>query len=136
MTIEKHTPAGTDISIWAETANINYFLQTALTPDSQTGVVNKTSAVKAHTRRRYAGDTSPSNVSGHSREFMFDPGRRNGAALPGEPFILDDGTEKRRFSFQGNVMDLHAFLKGDAKMDFTFYSPSAAYEIAKKENEG
>jgi hypothetical protein len=43
------------------------------------------------------------------------PGRKVGNALPGEPFILDDGTEKRQFTFAGNVVDLHAFLTSDVK---------------------
>lgn len=130
MAAQKMVPDGTDIAIYGEPANINYFIKTALTPVSEGAVVNKNSNVKAHTRRKYATDTSPSNVSASSRDYMYDPGRRNGGALPGKPFILDDGTERRQFHFTGSVMDLHAWLVGDAKMDLRLFSPSASYDIA------
>ena len=92
-------------------------------------VVNKTANVSSFTRRRYPGDPAPSNVGATTREYLYDPGRRNGAATPGSPFILDDGVEKRSFTFTGPFTDLHAFLVGDAAMDLTVYSPSASYEI-------
>ena len=101
MTTKKFSPAGFDLAIYGEEANINYFLTTPLVPDSQEGIVNKTSNVKAHTRRRYVGDTTPSNVSGGDRVYMYDPGRIRLNVLPGDPFILDDGTEKRQFTFTG-----------------------------------
>ena len=126
-------PAGSDIAIFGNPANINYFITTTLTPVSEGAVVNKTSSVSAHTRRRYATDTTPVNVSGGDRKYLYDPGRRNGAAVPGNPFILDDGTEKRQFHYTGNFIDLHAFFVGEAKMALTLYSQSAAYDIAKAE---
>ena len=133
MASQKMVPAGTDIAIYGEPANINYFLNTDLTPVSETGAVDKTTTVKSHTRRRYATDSSPVNVSGSSREFLYDPGRRNGSAIPGNPFILDDGTERRQFHYTGTLMDLHAFIKGDASMDLVLFSQSAAYDIAAAE---
>ena len=129
MAIQKHVYDAEGNGIYAETANINYFLKTALEPASSEGVVNKTASVKAHTRRRYPGDPTPSNIPVSSREYLFDPGRRNGNATPGSPFILDDGVEKRAFTFTGPFTDLHAFLVGDAKMDFRVFSPSASYDI-------
>ena len=129
MTIQKHVFDLEGDAIYAETANINYFLKTALTPASAEGVVNKTANVSAFTRRRYPGDPEPSNVSASDREFLYDPGRRNGNATPGQPFILDDGVEKRSFTFTGPFTNLHAFLVGDAKMDFRVFSPSASYDI-------
>ena len=133
MAAQKMVPDGTDIAIYGNPANINYFLNTDLTPVSQTGAVDKQTSVKAHTRRKYATDAAPSNVSASTREYLYDPGRRNGAAVPGNPFILDDGTEKRQFSYTGSFMDLHAFIKGDASMNLTLYSQSAAYEITAAE---
>ena len=130
MSAQKHTYGDGPGAIYGETANINYFLKTALVPDSADGVQNKTAAVKAHTRRKYVGDSTPANVSASSREYLFDPGRRNGGAIPGNPMILDDGVERRQFHYTGNFVDLHAFLVGDAKMALTLYSQSAAYEIA------
>jgi len=131
MAIQKMIPAGSDVAIYGEPDNINYFLNSDLVPASAGAVVNKEAIVGSSTRRKYAGDPAPSNVKSHTREFLYDPGRRNGAAVPGKPFILDDGIEKRQFSFTGNFVDLHAFFVGDAKMALTLYSPSAAYSIAK-----
>lgn len=129
MTIQKHDYDAKGNAIYAETANINYFLKTPLSPASAEGVVNKTANVSAFTRRRYPGDPEPSNVSASTREFLYDPGRRNGNATPGKPFILDDGVERRSFTFTGPFTDLHAFLVGDAKMSFRVFSPSASYDI-------
>lgn len=134
MAYKKMIPTGTELAIYGEPANINYFITTPLVPVSEGEVVNKTSAVSASTRRRYAGDTSPINVSGSTREYLYDPGRRNGAAVPGNPFILDDGTEKRAFHYSGTVLDLHAWLVGEAAMDLVLFSQSAAYDIKKKED--
>lgn len=133
MAIQKHVYDADGNGIYAETANINYFLKTALAPASAAGVTNKTASVSAFTRRRYPGDPEPSNVSASSREFLYDPGRRNGNATPGQPFILDDGVEKRSFTFTGPFTSLHAFLVGDAKMDFRVFSPSASYDITAVE---
>lgn len=134
MSIQKHVyDAITGNAIYAETANINYFLKTELAPASAAGAQNKTTSVKAHTRRRYPGDPTPANVSLSNREFLYDPGRRNGSATPGSPFILDDGAEKRSFTYTGPFTDLHAFLVGDAAMAFKCYSPSARYDIAPVE---
>lgn len=129
MITKMTTPAG-DNTIIGEPANINYFLNTALSPDTEGAVVNKQATVKAHTRRSYYNDDTPANVSSATRTFLFDPGRRNGSALPGNPFILDDGVERRQFSYTGNFIDLHAFFVGEAKMPLTLYSQSAAYSIA------
>ena len=70
---------------------------------------------------------------GAAASFLYDPGRRNGSAIPGNPFILDDGTERRQFHYTGTLMDLHAFIKGDASMDLVLFSQSAAYDIAAAE---
>ena len=129
----KMTPAGKNFSIYGEPANINYFISSTLEPDSASGVVNKTSTVKAHTRRRYVGDTSPINVSGSTREFMYDPGRKVGNALPGFAFILNDGIEKRQFTLQGDVMDLHAWLLSEINNDTKLYTQGASYELKATE---
>jgi len=129
MAIQKHIYDEDNNAIYAETANINYFLKTPLEPASSEGVVNKEASVTAFSRRKYPGDSTPSNVSASTRTYLYDPGRRNGNATPGDPFILDDGVEKRSFTFTGPFTSLHAFLVGDAKMDFTVFSPSASYRI-------
>ena len=131
MTTQKFTPDGFELAIYAEEANINYFLTTPLTPASVGAVVSKTATVKASTRRQYVGDPTPVNVSGGERVYMYDPGRKVGNALPGEPFILDDGTEKRQMTFSGNVVDLHAFLLSDVKEETKLYTTGARYVIPK-----
>lgn len=130
MAITKHSLPSSDAAIYAETANLNYFLAEALEPDVSTGIVNVQSSVSAFTRRRYATDPTPINVTSHQREFLIDPGRRNGAATPGKEMILDDGVEKRVFTYTGPWMDVHAFLTGALKGGTTkCYSESARYDI-------
>lgn len=131
MTTVKMIPASHDIAIYGEPDNINYFVKTDLVAASEDSVENKTSKVKRHTRRRYVGDDAPINIPEHDREYLFDPGRRNGGGLPGQIFILDDGTERRQFHFTGNVMDLHAYMVAEAAMDLTLISPSASYNITE-----
>ena len=131
MTIQKFVPDGFELAIYAEEPNINYFLTTPMTPASVGAVVSKTASVKASTRRQYVGDPTPVNVSASERVYMYDPGRKVGNALPGEPFILDDGTEKRQFTFSGNVVDLHAFLLSDVKEETKLYTTGARYVIPK-----
>ena len=130
MTRKKHTIDGFELAIIGETDNINFFLNTALTPDSETAVVNKTSTKKAHTRRRYVGDVTPSNVSSHEYVFMVDPGRIDLQTLPGKPFILQAGGERRQFTYVGNVVDLHAFLVSDVKVETKLYTQGPPYVIA------
>ena len=134
--IQQHTIQDGKAAIYGETANINYFLKTPLEADSDAGVVNISQTVKAHTRRRYKGDTSASNVSGHSRVTMYDPGRRNGAATPGKNMLLTDGTQRRAFTYVGPWTQVHAFLVGDAKMDLMAYSESARYDIKAAGEQG
>ncbi len=129
MTIQKHSFDQVGGAIYAETDNINYFLTTDLVPDTEGGAEVRQATVKSFTRRRYKGDSSSSNVSSSTRTYLYDPGRRNGGATPGKPFILDDGTEKREFTFTGPFVNLHAFLVGDLSKDVTLYSPSASYVI-------
>lgn len=128
-TIQKCTPTGADFSIYCIPDNFNYFVKTDVVPDSEEGIVNKSSNVKSHSRRQYAGDIITINVAAHSREYMYDPGRKVGSALPGFSFILDDGTEKRQFTLDGDVKDLHAYLVGDLKAETKLYTQGARYVI-------
>ena len=131
MSAQKFSLDGTDTAIWAEPANLNYFLKTTLTPDSAAGVTNVQTTVKAHTRRQYVGDTTLVNVSSHAMEYMRDPGRKSGSALPGKPFVVTDGIEKRQMRYSGDFMDVHAMFVGDAKFAIDLYSASGTrYSIA------
>ena len=130
MAIQKHTLGDGPAAIYGETDNINYFLATDLEADASDGVTNQQSSVSSFSRRRYAGDSTPINVTAHQREYMVDPGRRNGSATPGKEMLLDDGVEKRAFTYVGPWMDVHAFLVTGLKPGTTkCYSESARCDI-------
>ena len=130
MTKKKHSIDGKNLAIIGETENINFFVKTELTPDSASAVVNKTATKKAHQRRKYVGDPAPSSVVSHTVEFMVDPGRIDLQTLPGKSFRLVGGGENRQFTYVGDVMDLHAYLVGDAAMELKLYTTGAPYVIA------
>jgi len=139
MAILPHTvevPAGQPVVIYAEPANINYFINGSLTPDSAEGVTNSQVAVKSHTRSQYPGDDSKMNVSGSNREFLKDPTRKSGNALPGKSFVLAafnaEGvmTEKRQFTYKGRWIDLHAFLSAEVSFKtFAYNNTGARYSL-------
>ena len=133
MTIQRHTLPGGEAAIYGETANINFFVNTELEADAVGAVVNRQSTVRAHSRRRFPGDNTPTNVSAHQREWLQDPGRRNGAATPGKDMVLVAGDERRAFTYTGPWMDVHAWLVGDAAAETIAYSESARYDIAAAE---
>lgn len=137
MATQEFLCTGTETSIWAEAANLNFFLKTPATPVTSSGRVNKTAAVKAHTRRQYPGDTSTSSVSSTMREYMFDPGRKLGRALPGKSFVCvgelgQGGAEiRRQFTYDGRWEDVVAYFGAGAKMLLHLYSPAGVrYEVA------
>jgi len=129
MTVQKFSITGG--AIWAEPDNLNYFLNTPVQPDSAGGVTNEEVSVKEYKRRRYSGDPTPYNVPAQTRTILVDPGRKSGNALPGSPFICDDGVEKRQFRYTGAWVNVHAFFTGDAAMEFKLYSATGTrYMIA------
>ena len=133
MTIQKHTIQGGAAAIYGETDNINYFVVEQLTPDSATEVTNVQQSVKTHTRRRFPGDANPSQVPGHPRTVLVDPGRRNGSATPGQQMILVAGGERRQFTYTGPWMQVHSWLVGNVPRQTAAYSASARYDIAPAE---
>ena len=133
MAAQKFSIPNTTSAIWAEPANLNAFLETPIEPDTAGGIINEQTNVKAHTRRQYVGDDTTINVAAHTRDFMVDPGRRNGSALPGDPFIADDGIERRQMRYTGTWMDVHAFFLGGAALPMDLYSPSGTRYIITPE---
>lgn len=130
MAIEKHSIDGTKAAIWAETANLNYFLKTELTPDTVGGVENRTKNIPQRTVSRYINDPNPYTIKAVTgARYLFDPGRKNGGATPGQEMILADGVEKRSMTYTGSFIDVHAYFVGNAKMDLTLYSAGASYSI-------
>lgn len=131
MSAQKFSLDGTDTAIWAEPANLNYFLKEALTPDSAAGVTNVETRRKAHQRRQYKGDTTLITVPEGPMQYMVDPGRKSGSALPGKPFVVTDGIEKRQMRYVGDFMDVHAMFVGAAKADLDLFSATGTrYSIA------
>ena len=130
MAIEKHSIDGSSAAIWAETANLNYFLKTSLEPDTVGGVENRTKDIPKRTVSRYVNDPNPYEIKALTGvRYLYDPGRKNGGATPGQEMILADGVEKRNFTYTGSFLDVHAYMVGNAKMDLTLYSAGAGYEI-------
>lgn len=130
MTKEKFVIDGSNLSIIGEAANINYFVKSELVGASAGSVVNKPTNRKESKVRRYVGDPTPYTRPGGPLTYMYDPGRIDLQTLPGKPFILDDGVEKRQFSYVGDVKDLHAWLVGEAAMDLKLYTVGPPYQIA------
>ena len=119
-------------TLYAELANINFFIKAPLTPTDVQNFSNKSVAVKAHTRRRFPGDPAPINVSATSREFLVDPTRRSGNALPGREVVLVSdagfpGEERRTFTLKGRWVDFHAWLVANAKMQIHAYNHTGAW---------
>ena len=125
-----------DFFIWAYVENINYFLETPLTEYLNGDAETKTATKKAHTRRRYVNDPSPSNVSSHDYDYVFDPGRRTSNALPGWSFILSDGVEKRQFTTDATVHQLHGWLEKSVSKKTRLYTQGATYNIDIPAGEG
>ena len=134
--IEKHTiNETTGAAIYGENANLQYFLKTEIAPDTVGGIEVRTKSYPQRSVRRYVGDPDPYTVKAvPTVRYLYDPGRKNGAATPGQEMILDDGVERRSFTFTGSFVDIHAFILGDAKMDLTLYSPGASNEIKASGN--
>lgn len=134
MAILPHTfevPGGSPVTVYAETANLNYFLTNALEADTVDGPTTATVAVGGSSRRQYPGDATSINVSGASRQFLKDPSRSSGPALPGRSFILSEisaggGGEKRQFTYTGRLVDLHTFLRAEASKPFYLYNNTGA----------
>lgn len=117
--------------IYGEKANIEYFVKASMTPDVVNGVVNKQVTRSGYSRRQYPGDTTPVGVGGSVAEYVVDPSRKSGAALPGRSIrlVADPGMpneESRVFTLKGRWIDFHAWLRANAKMLIHAYNSSGA----------
>jgi hypothetical protein len=125
-----------DWFIYGHPQNFAYFVETPLVPAVEGGRVTKQGNKKTHTRRRYVGDPSPVTVAGHIFDYLYDPGRKVGSAIPGWSFILDDGVEKRQFTTTGDVQNLVLYLQDNIKMTCKLYTQGASTVIKKTANGG
>ena len=133
--IDSDPAAGNELKIWTiAPENLDYFIDIAgsgLEQRDSSDVVVAESASKGGnaTVRRYPGDPSPFNRANTSSKIMKNRTVRHGNALPGRSFILDDGTERRQFTYQGDLRALHALLVGNLKMDVKFTHYNGATEL-------
>lgn len=135
MTAKKHTLTDDDIRpivVYGETANLNYFLDTDVSPDLEADVTFEAVQMPSRSRRQYPGDATPISVSGGTAVFMRDPTASKGLALPGKEFTLwerlegggdlGEPGEKRTFTFTGAVQDLVTFFRQNSSMRMLLYS--------------
>lgn len=118
-------------TLYAEKANINFFIKTPLTDADAGAFSNKQVSVKSYQRRQYPGDTALSNVPATSREVLVDPTRKSGNGLPGRTVVLVadaglPGEERRAFTLKGRWIDFHSWLVSNAKMQVHAYNNTGA----------
>ena len=132
--VDSNPAAGNELKIWTiAPENLNYFIDVAgagLEPQTSSEVVVATTQSKGGNAsvQRYPGDPNPFTRSNTSAKIMKNRTVRHGRALPGRSFTLDDGTELRQFTYQGDLRALHALLVGNLKMDVKFTHYNGAWE--------
>ena len=138
MAIERHViNDATGASIWAESANLNYFVTTPIEPVANGGIEVRQKSIPQRSVRRNVGDPDPYTIPAVATvRYLFDPGRRSGSTTPGKEMILDDGVERRAMTYTGSFVDIHAYILGDAAMALTLYSEGAPYAIPAPEAGG
>ena len=130
--VDSNAAEGSELTLWTiAPENLNYFIDVAgagLEPqDSGSVVVDKSQSKSGNASvKRYPGDPAPFTRANVPKTIMRNRNVRHGNALPGRRFILDDGTERRQFTYQGQLASLHALLVGNLKVDvmFTHYNGS------------
>jgi hypothetical protein len=136
MAVHKFTVAGVTgqqgFDLYAEPANLNYFLKTPLTPVAASGPVDKQVQVKAHQRRQYPGDTTLSNIPMTMREFTVEPSKRSGTGLPGRTITLVSepglpAEERRSFTLKGDWNEFCAWLRSQARYYLRAYNSTGAW---------
>lgn len=119
--------AATGLKIWDKYGNLEYFCDVAGLTEASASIVNKQANVKGSSVHYYMNSEATYTRAATVKQFIHDPGRRKGNAIPGKPFVLVadaglPGEESRRFLYEGAFMDLHAFITGSAKMQVDLFS--------------
>ena len=133
--IDSNAVAGAELAIWTiAPENLIYFLDVegaGLLPQDSASVVVTHSQSKGGNASvsRYPGDPAPFTRANAPKTIMKNRNVRHGNALPGRRFILDDGTERRQFTYQGDLASLHALLVGNLKMAVKFTHYNGAWEF-------
>ena len=131
--------AASGLTIWDKYGNLEYFCDTTGLTEASSSVTNKQANVKASSVHYYMNSETTYTRAATTKQFIHDPGRRKGNAIPGKPFVLvaDAGLpseEKRQFTFEGAFLDLHAFVTGSAKMTVDLFSDSGTRYTAIPES--
>lgn len=135
--IDSNATEGNALAIYTIAAeNLDYFIDIAgsgLVIRASDDVVVAQSNSKSGTAsvRRYPGDPEPFTRANVPKLIMKNRNVRHGASLPGRRFSLNDGIEKRTFTYQGELAALHALLVGNLKMEVKFTHYNGAWEIIK-----
>lgn len=119
--------AATGLKIWDKYGNLEFFCDVTGLTEASASVVNKQANVKASSVHYYMNSPTTYTRGATFKQFIYDPGRRKGNAIPGKPFVLVadaglPGEETRQFTYEGAFMDLHAFITGAAKMQVDLFS--------------
>ena len=120
-----------ELKIYDKFDNLKEFIDVTDLTDVTDSVTNATASVKSHSRLPYMRAKTTITVAAHARQYMVDTGRRKGAALPGKNFTIQaelsgSGSELRSFTYVGRMMDLHALIKAEAKVDLVLYGSTGA----------
>lgn len=140
--VDSNPAAGNELKIWTiAPENLNYFVDVAgsgleLKTSSDVVVAETNSKGGNATVRRYPGDPTPFTRANTAKKVMKNRTVRHGNALPGRGFTLDDGTELRQFTYQGDLRALHALLVGNLKMDVKFTHYTGAWEMINAPSAG
>ena len=133
--VDTNAVEGSELTIYTiAPENLEYFVDIAgagLGQITSEDVVNAQTNSKGGTAsvQRYPNDPEPFTRANGPRTIMKNRNVRHGAALPGRRFNLNDGTESRTFTYQGNLTALHAMLVGNLKMQVKFTHYNGAWEI-------
>jgi hypothetical protein len=139
--VDSNAVAGAELAIWTiAPENLNYFVDVAgagLVPQDSDAVVVTQSQSKGGNAsvKRYPNDPAPFTRTNVAKTIMKNRNVRHGNALPGRRFILDDGTERRQFTYQGELASLHALLVGHLKMDVKFTHYNGSWELISAPDE-
>ena len=140
--VDSNPAAGNELTVWTiAPENLNYFIDVAgsgLESQTSADVVTTQSQSKGGNAAvsRYPGDPAPFTRANAAKTIMKNRNVRHGNALPGRHFILDDGTERRQFTYQGRLAALHALLVGHLKMDVMFVHYNGTTERIKAPSAG
>ena len=116
------------VVFYGRTENFNYFVKTEVEDETKTqaaGVTRQSKKVKAHTRRRFPGETAPINVKEipQGRQYLYKINKTSGAARPGKTIIFQDmpgadPQETAQFQYTGDWKEVIKYLESDSAKQF------------------